>query len=293
MTSTLLSRSERDFIVGGAECSVRSDGRENRDARRIEAALSVIPQATGSARVRMGGNDVIVGVKAELGVPESDTPDTTRILFSAEFSPLANPAFRGRGGEELGHEIARVLERSFYDGPSHRLTRDGAPTTALDHAALMVVSGKACWVLNVDALILDVDGAIADATSMAVKLALQDAKIPRVQVVQGEDADDVPEYDVDDDPDACVRMDVSRVPIEVTICQLGSALVVDPTELEIEASSCALTVSVDREGTVRGMLKQGSGELKAAVMMEAMMLGQSHGGEVHKALDTFMRTYRS
>jgi hypothetical protein len=62
--------------------------------------------------------------QAEIGSPDPDRPDCGRLLFGVECSPVASPAFRGRGGDELASELARALERSMYPGPS------GAPADA-------------------------------------------------------------------------------------------------------------------------------------------------------------------
>lgn len=280
----LVSKPERDFIVGGIRDNVRADGRERHDIRRIEAELGVVPQATGSARVRMGGNDAIVAVKAEIGAPKSNSmTDGGFVTFSVECSPMAHPAFRGRGGDELGNEIAQMLERSFHDGPTARATGTGA----LDHESLSIVSGKTCWLLYVDALILDIDGAIGDVVSMAVKLALHDAKLPRVEVIQGEGAQNEFEYEVDDDPEVAVRLDVSGVPLFVTACEIGSSLILDPTADELEVASSTMTVAVDKDGKICSLAKHGFVEMQAGMFMEAMMLARKQSQELHKATEIF------
>jgi hypothetical protein len=42
---------------------------------------------------------------------------------------------------------------------------------------------KTCWVLQVDALVLNAEGSLLDALSIAVKAALADTKIPKVTAV--------------------------------------------------------------------------------------------------------------
>lgn len=44
--------------------------------------------------------------------------------------------------------------------------------SALDLAALKIVSGKRCWVLQVDGLVLSADGNLLGALSMATKVYL-------------------------------------------------------------------------------------------------------------------------
>ncbi len=261
MAGVLIGEAERRYIVAGAEAGVRGDGRAREDLRRLDIQLDVIPNATGSARVRLGGTDVIVAVKAEIGEPDSRRPDAGLLKFHCECSPVASPAFRGRGGEELGSEIARALDRCMF-APPH-----ASAAAPLDLGALKIVAGKTCWVLFIDALILDLDGAALDAVSVAAKAALHDAKIPQVSVVQGESPDEDPEYEVDDDPNAATRLDVAAVPLALSVCQLGAAAAVDPTADEEEAAAAALQVAVDAQGTVCGITKRGEAAVEPVMMM--------------------------
>lgn len=58
-----LSAAEREYITQGVEQNIRNDGRKREDFRAIELQLGVIAQASGSARLKLGNTDVIVGVK--------------------------------------------------------------------------------------------------------------------------------------------------------------------------------------------------------------------------------------
>ena len=50
-TSTVLSESERDFIVRGVREDVRADGRGCRDVRHYSLRLGVVSNTSGSAHV--------------------------------------------------------------------------------------------------------------------------------------------------------------------------------------------------------------------------------------------------
>lgn len=253
MTDILVGDGERRYLIGGAEQNVRSDGRRRDERRPIELQTGLLAQATGSSRVRLGNTDAIVAVKAEIGCPSADSPDAGALAFHVECSPLASPAFRGRGGEDLGSEIARALERAFHVPPAGSAPQHKRPP--LDLSSLKIISGKTCWILHIDALILDLDGAALDAVSIGVKAALWDARIPRADVVtQG--SGDEPEFEIDDDPEASVRLDVSQVPVIQTVSRLGAAAVVDATAMEEESSSAAVQVAVDAAGMLRGVTKR-------------------------------------
>ena len=53
----------------------REDGRALDEYRDISIETNVISKAEGSARVKLGGTQVIVGIKPQLGSPFPDTPD--------------------------------------------------------------------------------------------------------------------------------------------------------------------------------------------------------------------------
>ena len=59
----LLSAAERLYTAGGFAAGVRADGRARGDVRPVALALGVLPQAAGSAEVRLGRTHVLVGVQ--------------------------------------------------------------------------------------------------------------------------------------------------------------------------------------------------------------------------------------
>ena len=63
----LVVGSEKDFLLQGCRDGIRADGRGCLDWRPISVETDVIASASGSARVKIGGTDVIVGIKASAG----------------------------------------------------------------------------------------------------------------------------------------------------------------------------------------------------------------------------------
>lgn len=277
MASPLISAGEVEWITSGINFNCRNDGRKRDEYRPLEVQLGVLAQATGSARVRLGETDVIVGVKAEIGSPDPDRPDCGRLNFAVECSPVASPAFRGRGGDELSGELARALERSMYPGPSGR-------GGGLDLSALSIVSGKTCWVVYVDVLLLNIGGNLHDAAAAATKAALADARIPRVEVVPGEDPTDEPDYEVDDDPAQAQRLDTSGLPLCVTVSQIGPHCVVDLTAEEELCSSASLQVAINSSGAVCGLTKRRQQGVDPSVLLEMVEVAQRAAARLHAAL---------
>ena len=59
------------------------------------------------------------------------------------------------------------------------------------------------------------------AALMLSQAALMDLRIPHLDVSMGEEGDD-PELDLDDNPELAASLDTSRVPVIVTVSQVGA-----------------------------------------------------------------------
>lgn len=55
----------------------------------------VVNNTSGSARVRLGNTDVLVGIKAEIETPTVENPDCGSITFFVDCSANAAPEFEG------------------------------------------------------------------------------------------------------------------------------------------------------------------------------------------------------
>lgn len=63
-----IARVERDFVIQGAMCGARPDGRSNFDTRQVTLETGIINQASGSCRLKIaGGTHVLVGIKVQVG----------------------------------------------------------------------------------------------------------------------------------------------------------------------------------------------------------------------------------
>jgi exosome complex component RRP42 len=279
------SAAERTYIVKGAEQNIRNDGRRREEIRSIELELDVIPQANGSARVRLGATDVIVGVKAEIASPDLDRPDSGKLVCSVECSPLANPSYKGRGGEELSSELTKLVERSMFS-PSSSSDSSSSP---IPLSSLSIIPGKTCWAVYVDALVLSIDGTPIDAISIAIKAALASTLLPKVDLIAGEDPDDEPDYELDDDPSSALQLDTSGVPVILSVGLLGNGpLVVDMTGEEAGCAGAVLQVAVNGGGEVCGVTKRNTKALDPGTMMQMVAMAQTVGRGVHGCLEGYI-----
>lgn len=167
MTSSatqLISDSERAFIIHSVQDNHRIDGRQCLDYRIIEVETNKVSSCNGSGHVRLGNNEVLVGVKGDVQEPLPSKPREGRIEFFVDLSANASPEFSGRGGEDIAEELAVFCDHAFQD--------------TLDLEALCLVPGKQVWVLTIDILVLEFGSraSLFDAAGMAIKAALYNTR---------------------------------------------------------------------------------------------------------------------
>lgn len=144
-------------------------------------------------------------------------------IFKTIFSSAnATPEFEGRGGEQLGSLISNCLSRAYESSQS------------IDLKQLCIFPEKHCWKIYVDILvsiykhfvfstitriertnlkILECGGNLFDAISLAVKAALFNTRIPRVEgaVMDGGTVD----LKLSDDMFDCIQLNIGKSPILV------------------------------------------------------------------------------
>lgn len=99
-------------------------------------------------------------------------------------------------------------------------TFSGSAAGDVDLTCLSIVPHKKCWVIYVDALILNTDGAILDAVTMAMRAALADIQLPGVEITQAEGSAG-PEIELNNEE--LTKWDAGAVPVIVTVAQVGCA----------------------------------------------------------------------
>ena len=152
----------------------REDGRALDEYRDISIETNVISKAEGSARVKLGKTQVIVGIKPTLGSPFPDTPDLGVLMTNCEMLPMADPTFEPGPPSEDSIELARVVDRGIRESELVELDK------------LCVEEGKHVWMLFIDLHIIDNCGNLFDACELAVMAALKTMKLP-VATVEDEE----------------------------------------------------------------------------------------------------------
>uniref|UniRef100_A0A4X2M544 Exosome component 7 n=1 Tax=Vombatus ursinus TaxID=29139 RepID=A0A4X2M544_VOMUR len=259
----------------GTQEDLRVDGRGCEDYRCAEVETDVVSNTSGSARVKLGHTDILVGVKAEMGTPKWERPDEGYLEFFVDCSANATPEFEGRGGDDLGTEIANTLYRIFNNKGS------------IDLTSLCISPREHCWILYVDVLLLECGGNLFDAISIAVKAALFNTSIPKVRVLEDEEGSK--DIELSDDPYDCIRLNVENVPCIITLSKIGYRHVVDATLQEEACSLASLLVSVTSKGVLTCLRKVGKGSLDPESIFEMMETGKRVGKVLHASLQTILQ----
>lgn len=232
--SSVISEIRKDFIYNLILKGERADGRNFDQYREISIERDVIKKAEGSALVKLGSSQVLVGIKMQPGEPFPDSPNRGVIITNAELVPLASPTFEPGPPNEIGIELARVVDRGVRE------------SKAVDLEALCIVPGKQVWIIFIDVHILDDCGNILDAASLGAIAALLTTKVPASKFGLGDD----------------FMLPVKDLPIATTAIEFNDVLMFDPGVDEEAIANTKLTVITTANGDICGMQKSGTGVLK-------------------------------
>jgi len=257
-----MNKGLREHIIRLFGSNTRLDGRKLTEYRKpFSLDINVVNTAEGSARVRIGKTDVIVGVKAEVMEPYPDMPDQGSIQVGAEFLPLSNPDFElGPPGMEA-IELARVVDRGIRE------------SKCIDFKKLCIKEGEKAWVLVIDICTINDDGNLFDAAALAAVSALKNMAFPKYE-------DEKIDYKEKTDK----KLELKCVPISVTVSKIADSFIVDPDSEEEKAVDARLTVASLADGNLCALQKGGDYPLTSEDVMKMVDIGLEKGKELRKLI---------
>lgn len=246
-----------EHIVKLLKRGERLDNRGLLDYRPISVILNPLEKVEGSALVRLGKTQVLVGVKLDTGTPFKDRPNEGVLQVHAEFVPLASPSFEPGPPDENAIEVARIIDRSLREPKVIKLNE------------LVIEPERLVWVVYNDIYLVDHGGNVIDASMLASILALASTKMPNlVKTEQG--------YRVD----RSVRerpLPISTVVVTVTVAVIDDILLVDPTLEEEHISDALITIAVDETGRICGAQKRGEKAINRSTLDKAIDIALEKG----------------
>ncbi|XP_059407456.1 exosome complex component RRP45 [Carassius carassius] len=238
MRDTPLSNCERLFLLKAIEQKKRLDGRQTYDYRNIKISFGA---DYGCCSVELGKTRVLCQVSCELVPPKDSRPTEGIVFFNLELSPMASPAFEPNRQSELLVTLNRQLERCLRN------------SKCIDTESLCVVSGEKVWQIRVDVHVLNHDGNLMDAASIAAISALSHFRRPDV-AIQGRD---ITVFSPEErDP---ITLSIYHMPICVSFAFFlqGSYLLVDPCEREERVKDGLLVIAMNKHREICSIQSSG------------------------------------
>jgi len=260
-----------DVVISMISKGVRVSGRRVDEYRPITIVKDYVPNANGSALVKLGNTQVIVGVKLEVGTPFPDTPDEGNLIVNAEFVPAASPVFEPGPPDENAIELARVIDRGIREAK------------AIDLSKLAIVPGKRVWNVWVDIYVLDHDGNLIDASSIGTLAALMTTKVPKVEFKEGS------EFTIDKSTNVG-SLPLSKYVVTVTLGKIGNYLIVDPDLEEENLLESKLIIAVTEDCRIAGIQKSGMGSFTEEEVINAVNIALSKGRELIEVIKKMITT---
>mmetsp|Transcript_7024 Transcript_7024/g.30888 ORF Transcript_7024/g.30888 Transcript_7024/m.30888 type:complete len:284 (-) Transcript_7024:3296-4147(-) len=244
-----ISSTEADYVALGASSDFRADGRHALEFRDVIVESHLVPSVSGSCRAQVGGTDVLVYVKGELGPARGKNGNEGVITFTAHYASVTGLDNEIRTSNMLNAELEESLNRLFSEKQAANLEK------------LCLLKGHVAWTLLVDVTVLKVDGNVLDVASFAVRNALLTALVPHVEVIRGEEGE-VDEIEVDDEPASRRLLLEGDPPVFISLYLMGSKWMLDASQDEEASMTSKLSVGVNSSGKVCGIVKAGKGALE-------------------------------
>ncbi len=246
----------------------RFDNRKLDEFRDISIETGVSKNAEGSARVKIGKTEVLVGVKMDVGEPYPDSPDKGNLMVTAELLPLSSPRFENGPPKFPTIELGRVIDRGIRE------------SKFIDFEKLCIEKGEKVWTVYIDIYSINDDGNLFDAAGMGAVAALKDAKIPKY---------DKKEEKIDYEEKTKEKIPLTKdVPIAITIHKVGENFIVDPTLEEEDISEARITIG-SSNGIISSLQKGCSASLKMENLDKILNLCEKVERDVFKKIEKFLK----
>ncbi len=280
----MISPSEVRYITDGVRQGIRIDGRTPDAIRKFKLDMGAIPSANGSARIQSKGCDIYIGVKCEIGKPESIKPEVGIAKVAVEFgcsALVSTQALMSRQAnleaEAFGDHISRHIEMMCL--------------STLDMRQFSIEKGVACWILSIDILVERFDGPLIDPISIGVRAALMDLELPAVAIP-------APHKGGEDSESHIPRVDLlgtlwhpkpnSSICISVGVYCDNSMILVDLDKheewLAKSKDSCLVLVAVDDLGRCSGIHKHGIGSIDPRILSNVVSAAAQVGKRIANAM---------
>lgn len=272
---TILPSIKREYLIKLARDGKRVDGRSFDEYRKIEIEPGIISKAEGSAKVKIGNTQVLAGVKMDIGDPYPDIPEEGVMTTAAELIPLASPDFEAGPPKEDAVELARVVDRGIRESEVVQVDK------------LCIAPHEKVWMIFVDIHILDHDGNLFDAASLASLTALYNTLVPierlRPTLEKLQEKHPTIKKYLDEHPKD-YKLPLKDPPISCTSVKYNGVVAMDPSFDEEETAEARLTVATDKNGHIRAMQKGLNGAFTEEEVKKVIKASIDNGKKIRELL---------
>jgi exosome complex component RRP42 len=249
----------------------RFDGRGLLDFRDLKIEYEVSNKAEGSARVKLGKTEVIVGVKLQTGTPYPDSPDKGNLMVSGDLLPLASPRYESGPPGFDAIELPRLVDRAVRE------------SGMIDFTKLVIKEGELVWTVIIDIYPINADGNVIDAASIGAIAALKNTIMPKI--------DEEGKIDYKAESTEKLPLDEKIAPISFSFFKLGDSIILDPTREEEEACDTRITFGISNwngQYMLNSCQKKGNATLSGSEVEEMMKIISDKFEEISKKLKNFL-----
>lgn len=264
ITSKINGNRMKKYLAEGK----RFDGRIPEEFREISIELGAAKNADGSARVKLGNTEVLVGIKMNLGEPYPDSKDQGNLMTTAELRPISSERFETGPPRFPAIELGRVIDRAIRE------------SKFIDLKKLCIKEGEKVWTVFIDMYSINDDGNLLDAAGIGALAALKNAKIPKYDEKEGKVL--FGEYTKD-------KLPLSKnTPLSLTFHKIGKNFIVDPTREEEDISEARVTIG--SYGNIISSMQKGELEsLSIEEFNEILDMSEKVHKEIFKKLDKVLK----
>jgi len=264
-TTRLTGNRIKEYLKEGK----RFDGRKPSEFRNISIETDVSKKAEGSARIKIGNTEVVVGIKLDVSEPYSDSPNKGKLMVTSELLPLSSPRFESGPPRFPAIELGRLIDRAIRE------------SKFIDFEKLCIKKGEKVWSVFIDIYSINDDGNLLDAAGIGALVALKTAKLPKYdekneKVLYGEYTNK--------------KIPLSKdIPVIVTVHKIGKNIIVDPTREEEDISEVRITVGGTIEGTIFSMQKGNPKKINIDDFYKALDLAEKTRKKFFSHIEKFLK----
>lgn len=259
-TSKLTGERIKQYLEQGK----RFDSRKLDELRDLTIETGISKYSEGSARVKLGKTEVLVGVKMDVGEPYPDSPNKGNLMVTAELLPLSSERFENGPPKFPAIEIGRILDRCVRE------------SKFIDVEKLCIKEGEKVWTVFIDVYSINDDGNLLDAAGIGIIAALKTAKMPKYdekeeKVVYGE-------FTSKNIPLA------KYTPISLTYYKIGNHFILDPTREEEDVSNSRITIG-SYDGSISSIQKGDSESIEIKEFENVLDLNEKVYKDIFKKIE--------